>query len=140
MTVEQTLMLSKMFLAFMLLFLLAAVIMFFKLDIRKAWQIAYGTNVPVAKGKKYAEKADKKLSTRELLANKQATSSDKVVQDAFEATAVLEQSVVDTVEKTTVLDAENIAITTVNDKTMVLERGKMELLVDITYIHTSVEI
>lgn len=137
MSVNEMLLLAKIFLAAMICLALLAVFMFFKLDIRKAWGIVTG-----ARSTGYAKNRSNTMvprpGTRELISQQKVQVKDE------NATAILQPELIpvnhaDEYGPTTVLDREEYAETTLL-KHETATTGKMEMLVDITYIHTEVVI
>lgn len=136
MSVNEMLMISKMLLGAMLLFIVLAVVIFFKMDIRKAWNIVTGAK-PTGYMSKYAKTAQRP-GTKELMAKQNAQNTED------NATVMLQpemfpQNLSEEFGPTMVLDRADMAETT-----LLVREGntgnKFEIIFDITYIHTQITI
>lgn len=128
MSVEQMILLSRIFAGLMLSFLVMALIMFFVLEIQKAWHIVVGTRIALPNRKngraeelrsgKLSE-TGKRLEKREQPKKREET---KKLDDGYGAT--------------TALTEEGYA------ETAVLQEGQESLRIatDITFVQTSVSI
>ncbi len=141
MTVQTMILISRIFLGLMILFLILAIILFFLLDIKKAWKIVIGTRIFVVSGKnKQKGEILKNLSTKYLM---ESQEKDKEKQSELEQlTALLsmqegEHAQCDEVDVTTVL-ANNIE----NETTLLTQlsdvNDTLEILMDETNIHTNI--
>ena len=127
MTVNGMMLLSKVFLGMMIFFLIAAIVVFFALDVRKAWCMLMGKRLPVQTKKK------------EVIQQTQNVMIPKSVQTGAEITTVLptEESIDNYAEgynPTTVL-TEDEGETTVLVQQQV---SNAYIVMDITFIHTEV--
>lgn len=122
MTVDTMLLLSRIFLGAMLAFILAAVLIFFLLDVRRAWRISKGRMVEPVRRKKTAD----------------AHVTQKLLQPKEEITRLLSrQGNIDSQYKgqdvTTVLDDTQNTVLLVSQE----EQGsENDMMLDITFIHT----
>lgn len=136
MTVNEMIMLSRVFLGIMIFFLIAAIVVFFMLDVRKAWRMLTGKKMSVQQRKKEPVRE----KNREWKTSKLAMESVKhTVEASTEATTLLvtTESINNQYERyhsTTVL-AESDEATTVltNQKDSV-----NNIVMDITFIHTEI--
>lgn len=136
MSVEQMMLVSRILLALMIVLFVLAIVLFFVLDIKKAWSI-------IIKGKKlyHHETRKTKRVEKSIVKQRQQTLKKDTTTDILEdvaaeglkdtPTAVLEQ---EKYGETSVLEKEEYGVTSV-----LMENG-MEILVDIKLIHTQVVI
>lgn len=129
MTVNQMLLLSRVFLGAMILFTIAAVIIYFSFDIRRAWRILTNKSIPVNHTKD--KKADYKIqkNTSDLI--------QKQMQNE-EVTQILQKGEnADSSDKgqdvTTVLGDTQDTVLLVSQQE---QDNKNNVLLDITFIHT----
>lgn len=127
MTVNGMMLLSKVFLGMMIFFVVTAIVVYFVLDVRKAWCMLTGKRIPVQSKKKDVPKKVKQVVMQ------------KPVQTGAEITAVLEtgESMDDYTEgyhPTTVL------MNTVEETTVLTQQqcDNIDIVMDITFIHTEV--
>lgn len=136
MSVNEMLMISKMLLGAMLLFIVFAVVIFFKMDIRKAWNIVTGAK-PTGHMSKYAKTAQRP-GTKELMAKQNVQNTED------NATVILQPELIpqnpsDEFGPTMVLDRTDMAETTLLAREGNTD-NKFEIIFDITYIHTQITI
>lgn len=136
MTVNQMLLLSRVFLGAMILFTIAAVIIYFSFDIRRAWRILTNKSIPVNHTK--YKKADYKIqkNTRDLI-QKQIQTNRLQMQNE-EVTQILQKGEnADSSDKgqdvTTVLGDTQDTVLLVSQQE---QDNKNNVLLDITFIHT----
>lgn len=134
MTVNQMLLLSRVFLGAMILFTIAAVIIYFSFDIRRAWRILTNKSIPVNHTK--YKKADYKIqkNTSDLI-QKQIQTNRLQMQNE-EVTQILQKGEnADSSDKgqdvTTVLGDTQDTVLLVSQ-----QDNKNNVLLDITFIHT----
>lgn len=136
MTVNQMLLLSRVFLGAMILFTIAAVIIYFSFDIRRAWRILNNKSIPVNHTK--YKKADYKIqkNTSDLI-QKQIQTNRLQMQNE-EVTQILQKGEnADSSDKgqdvTTVLGDTQDTVLLVSQQE---QDNKNNVLLDITFIHT----
>ena len=136
MTVNQVLLLSRVFLGAMILFTIAAVIIYFSFDIRRAWRILTNKSIPVNHTK--YKKADYKIqkNTSDLI-QKQIQTNRLQMQNE-EVTQILQKGEnADSSDKgqdvTTVLGDTQDTVLLVSQQE---QDNKNNVLLDITFIHT----
>ena len=136
MTVNQMLLLSRVFLGAMILFTIAAVIIYFSFDIRRAWRILTNKSIPVNHTK--YKKADYKIqkNTSDLI-QKQIQTNRLQMQNE-EVTQILQKGEnADSSDKgqdvTTVLGYTQDTVLLVSQQE---QDNKNNVLLDITFIHT----
>lgn len=136
MTVNQMLLLSRVFLGAMILFTIAAVIIYFSFDIRRAWRILTNKSIPVnhTKDKKTDYKIQKNTSD---LIQKQMQTNRLQMQNE-EVTQILQKGEnADSSDKgqdvTTVLGDTQDTVLLVSQQE---QNNKNNVLLDITFIHT----
>lgn len=136
MTVNQMLLLSRVFLGAMILFTIAAVIIYFSFDIRRAWRILTNKSIPVNHTK--YKKADYKIqkNTSDLI-QKQIQTNRLQMQNE-EITQILQKGEnADSSDKgqdvTTVLGDTQDTVLLVSQQE---QDNKNNVLLDITFIHT----
>ena len=136
MTVNQMLLLSRVFLGAMILFTIAAVIIYFSFDIRRAWRILTNKSIPVNHTK--YKKADYKIqkNTSDLI-QKQIQTNRLQMQNE-EVTQILQKGEnADSSDKgqdvTTVLGDTQDTVLLVSQQE---QDDKNNVLLDITFIHT----
>ena len=136
MTVNQMLLLSRVFLGAMILFTIAAVIIYFSFDIRRAWRILTNKSIPVNHTK--YKKADYKIqkNTSDLI-QKQIQTNRLQMQNE-EVTQILQKGEnADSSDKgqdvTTVLGDTQDTVLLVSQQE---PDNKNNVLLDITFIHT----
>lgn len=150
MTVNQMIILSRVFLGMMIFFLIAAIVVFFLLDVRRAWRILSGKRVPVQQTKKERVK----VKVRNDKANTPITREVKSKEIAMEAMEAIEsKEVAASMEATTLLDTnESIdnnyegyhpttVLTDAEGETTVLadqNDSRNDIVTDITFIHTEI--
>ena len=137
MSVNEMLLIAKIFLEAMIFCSLLAVIMFFKMDIRKAWGIVTGAR-STGYSKNRNKIAVRRSGTRELISKQKELIEDE------NATAILQPEFIpvnhtDEYGPTTVLDRVDDKETTLLQRENVTT-GTFEIIVDITYIHTEIMI
>ncbi len=136
MSVNEMLTIAKLFLGAMILFLILAAVIFYKLDIKKAWNIVTGAK-PTGHVSKYTKAAMQRPGTKELMARQQTRNTED------NATAILEsefipQNQADEFGPTMVLErAEEAETTLLASEEM---NSSFEVIVDITYTHTQITI
>lgn len=136
MSVNEMLTIAKLFLGAMILFLILAAVIFYKLDIKKAWNIVTGAK-PTGHVSKYTKAAMQRPGTKELMARQQTRNTED------NATAILEsefipQNQADEFGPTMVLErAEETETTLLASEEM---NSSFEVIVDITYTHTQITI
>lgn len=145
MTVNGMMLLSKVFLGMMIFFLIVAAVVFFSLDVRKAWRILSGKRAPAQPRKKDAfetkirsnrmnEFISRESKTKQI--TKQETTSlqtNESIDNQFEgydSTTIL----TDNEGETTVL-GEAVAETTVLTQQ---QDNSIDIVMDITFIHTEI--
>lgn len=130
MTVNGIMTLSKVFLGMMIVFLIAAVVVFFVLDVRKAWRILTGKRVPVSPRKKELVKSEPKSSRTNEFINREPKESESI-KDHFEG-----------YHPTTVLTDQEGATTVLADSegatTVLANNSENNIVTDITFIHTEI--
>lgn len=136
MSVNEMLTIAKLFLGAMILFLILAAVIFYKLDIKKAWNIVTGAK-PTGHVSKYTKAAMQRPGTKELMARQQTQNTED------NATAILEsefipQNQADEFGPTMVLERAEEAETTL--LTSEEKNSSFEVIVDITYTHTQITI
>ena len=136
MTVNQMLLPSRVFLGAMILFTIAAVIIYFSFDIRRAWRILTNKSIPVNHTK--YKKADYKIqkNTSDLI-QKQIQTNRLQMQNE-EVTQILQKGEnADSSDKgqdvTTVLGDTQDTVLLVSQQE---QDNKNNVLLDITFIHT----
>lgn len=137
MTVNEMLLLSKVFLGMMIFFLITSIVVFYALDVRKAWCMLTGKRMPVKlKERDVVKKTKQAIMQKPSEAEEEATtllqkekSSDNHIE-GYNPTTVL----VDNEGATTVL-TEMEAETTVLSQD---KRNNTDIVMDITFIHTEV--
>lgn len=136
MTVNQMMLLSRVFLGAMILFTIAAVIIYFSFDIRRAWRILTNKSIPVNHTK--YKKADYKIqkNTSDLI-QKQIQTNRLQMQNE-EVTQILQKGEnADSSDKgqdvTTVLGDTQDTVLLVSQQE---QDNKNNVLLDITFIHT----
>lgn len=136
MTVNQMLLLSRVFLGAMILFTIVAVIIYFSFDIRRAWRILTNKSIPVNHTK--YKKADYKIqkNTSDLI-QKQIQTNRLQMQNE-EVTQILQKGEnADSSDKgqdvTTVLGDTQDTVLLVSQQE---QDNKNNVLLDITFIHT----
>ena len=136
MTVNQMLLLSRVFLGAMILFTIATVIIYFSFDIRRAWRILTNKSIPVNHTK--YKKADYKIqkNTSDLI-QKQIQTNRLQMQNE-EVTQILQKGEnADSSDKgqdvTTVLGDTQDTVLLVSQQE---QDNKNNVLLDITFIHT----
>ncbi|MBQ6788438.1 MAG: hypothetical protein IJO85_12060 [Lachnospiraceae bacterium] len=160
MTVNGMMLLSKVFLGMMIFFLIAAIVVFFSLDVRKAWCMLTGKRVPAHSRKKESVKAEHKNNKANKYINRESTIKEVTAQTrqammdnlsemGMEATALLHTSesidnhiegydpttiLTDNEGETTVL-AETVAETTILSQK---QDNSTDIVMDITFIHTEI--
>lgn len=130
MTVNEMMMLSKVFLGMMIVFLIAAVVVFFVLDVRKAWRILTGKRVPVSPRKKEPVKPELKSNKVNELVSREPKESESINNyfEGYHPTTVL----ADNEGATTVLTDSEEATTVLANK------SENNIVTDITFIHTEI--
>lgn len=133
---NQMLLLSRVFLGAMILFTIAAVIIYFSFDIRRAWRILTNKSIPVNHTK--YKKADYKIqkNTSDLI-QKQIQTNRLQMQNE-EVTQILQKGEnADSSDKgqdvTTVLGDTQDTVLLVSQQE---QDNKNNVLLDITFIHT----
>ena len=136
MTVNQMLLLSRVFLGAMILFTIAAVIIYFSFDIRRAWRILTNKSIPVNHTKD--KKADYKIqkNTSDLIQKQMQTNRLQMQNE--EVTQILQKGEnADGSDKgqdvTTVLGDTQDTVLLVSQQE---QDNKNNVLLDITFIHT----
>lgn len=136
MTVNQMLLLSRVFLGAMILFTIAAVIIYFSFDIRRAWRILTNKSIPVNHAKD--KKADYKIqkNTSDLIQKQMQTNRLQMQNE--EVTQILQKGEnADSSDKgqdvTTVLGDTQDTVLLVSQQE---QDNKNNVLLDITFIHT----
>ncbi|MFR5192764.1 MAG: hypothetical protein ACLTFZ_09245 [Lachnospiraceae bacterium] len=136
MTVNQMLLLSRVFLGAMILFTIAAVIIYFSFDIRRAWRILTNKSIPVNHTK--YKKADYKIqkNTSDLIQKQMQTNRLQMQNE--EVTQILQKGEnADSSDKgqdvTTVLGDTQDTVLLVSQQE---QDNKNNVLLDITFIHT----
>lgn len=136
MTVNQMLLLSRVFLGAMILFTIAAVIIYFSFDIRRAWRILTNKSIPVNHTKD--KKADYKIqkNTSDLI-QKQMQTNRLQMQNEEVTQILLKGENADSSDKgqdvTTVLGDTQDTVLLVSQQE---QDNKNNVLLDITFIHT----
>lgn len=160
MTVNGMMLLSKVFLGMMIFFLIAAVVVFFSLDVRKAWCMLTGKRVPIQSKKKessqteYRNSRANKFTNRESRIKEVTMQTQQAIMDNLQETGVESTTLLQTNEsinnhiegydpttiltdnegETTVL-AEAVAETTVLSQQ---QDNSTDIVMDITLIHTEI--
>lgn len=136
MTVNQMLLLSRVFLGAMILFTIAAVIIYFSFDIRRAWRILTNKSIPVNHTKD--KKADYKIqkNTSDLIQKQMQTNRLQMQNE--EVTQILQKGEnADSSDKgqdvTTVLGDTQDTVLLVSQQE---QDNKNNVLLEITFIHT----
>lgn len=136
MTVNGMMLFSKVFLGMMIFFLLAAVMVFFSLDVRKAWRILNGKRAPAQSGKKVSDKTQQVVMDSLTETGVEATTQLQINKsinhnyEGYRPTTVL----VDSLGETAVLP-EGAAETTVLAQQ---QDNSNDIVMDITFIHTKI--
>lgn len=154
MTVNGMMLFSKVFLGVMIFFLIAAIVVFFSLDVRKAWCMLTGKRMPVQSRKKNSSKvesrsnkADSKI--KEVTMQTQQAIMEKQSETGAEATTLLEtkESIDNDIkgyDPTTILtdsEGETIVLAEAVAETTVLSQqqdNSTDIVMDITFIHTEI--
>lgn len=143
MTVNQMILLSQVLLGTMVFFFLAAVIVFYVLDVRKAWKILTGKKIPISKRKENKirdiYRTTQKINTNDLLKEEMRTS--KLANPSVNITELLktQESIFNQYkgyDVTTVLQdngGETTVLISQNEKDT-----KENIVMDITFIHTEI--
>lgn len=143
MTVNQMILLSQVLLGTMVFFFLAAVIVFYVLDVRKAWKILTGKKIPISKRKENKirdiYRTTQKINTNDLLKEEMRTS--KLANSSVNITELLktQESIFNQYkgyDVTTVLQdngGETTVLISQNEKDT-----KENIVMDITFIHTEI--
>lgn len=133
---NQMLLLSRVFLGAMILFTIAAVIIYFSFDIRRAWRILTNKSIPVNHTKD--KKADYKIqkNTSDLIQKQMQTNRLQMQNE--EVTQILQKGEnADSSDKgqdvTTVLGDTQDTVLLVSQQE---QDNKNNVLLDITFIHT----
>ena len=149
MTVNGMMLLSKVFLGMMIFFLIVAAVVFFSLDVRKAWRILSGKRAPAQPRKKDAfetkirsnrmnefisresktKQITKQITTQETTSLQTNESIDNQFE-GYDSTTIL----TDNEGETTVL-GEAVAETTVLTQQ---QDNSIDIVMDITFIHTEI--
>ena len=125
MTVNQMLLLSRVFLGAMILFTIAAVIIYFSFDIRRAWRILTNKSIPV-NHTKYKNLIQKQIQTNRLqMQNEEVT---QILQKGENADSSDKGQ-----DVTTVLGDTQDTVLLVSQQE---QDNKNNVLLDITFIHT----
>ncbi len=136
MTVNHMLLLSRVFLGMMIIFIIAAIVIYFALDIRRAWRILTNKSVPVnhTKDKRKERKIQKNTSDlikRELQTNKLQMQGEEITQLLHTGENIDNQYKGQDV--TTLLDdSENTALLVSQNE----QNNTDDIMLDITFIHT----
>ena len=137
MTVEQIILLSRLFLGAMIILTIVAAVLFFVFDVRRAWRILRGKKLPpVHKNKAMAEHVTQKISTNDLLHEELRTR--RLQMQTEDITKLLQkQGNIDDQYKgqdvTTVLgDTQDTVLLVSQDE----QDNKNDIMLDITFIHT----
>ena len=137
MTVDQMILLSRLFLGAMIILTIVAVVLFFVFDVRRAWRILRGKKLPpVHKNKAMAEHVTQKISTNDLLHEELRTR--RLQMQTEDITKLLQkQGNIDDQYKgqdvTTLLDdSENTALLVSQNE----QNNTDDIMLDITFIHT----
>ena len=143
MTVNQMLLLSRVFLGAMILFTIAAVIIYFSFDIRRAWRILTNKSIPVnhTKYKKADYKIQKNTSDliqKQMQTNRLQMQTNRLQMQNEEVTQILQKGEnADSSDKgqdvTTVLGDTQDTVLLVSQQE---QDNKNNVLLDITFIHT----
>lgn len=167
MSINEMILISRICFGGMILFLLLSVLLFFQLNIRKAWEIVSGKYLSGHSGQT-VKVPSTKLSTRDMINSGQLqerektdllSSADlrkllqeehatKILQEDY-ATKILQED-----HETLILQQEqSTTVTQASDETTVLRygetvllaeelagRNKFDIIVDITYVHTQIVI
>ena len=136
MTVNQMLLLSRVFLGAMILFTIAAVIIYFSFDIRRAWRILTNKSIPVNHTK--YKKADYKIQKNPSDLIQKQIQTNRLQMQNEEVTQILQKGEnADSSDKgqdvTTVLGDTQDTVLLVSQKE---QDNKNNVLLDITFIHT----
>lgn len=158
MTVNGMMLFSKVFLGMMIFFLIATVVVFFSLDVRKAWRILTGKRTPAQSMKKASDKtehsrvskaANRESGIKEVAMQTQRAVMDSLTETGAEATTQLQTNesinnnyegyhpttvLMDSLGETTVL-ADGAAETTVLAQQ---QDNSDDIVMDITFIHTKI--
>ena len=158
MTVNGMMLFSKVFLGMMIFFLIAAAVVFFSLDVRKAWRILTGKRVPAQPRKKESGKAEhgrinkaanRESKIKEVTMQTQRAVMDSLTETGAEATTQLQtnESIDNHIEgydPTTILmdnEGETTVLSDVAAETTVLAQQQddsTDIVMDITFIHTEI--
>ena len=136
MTVNHMLLLSRVFLGMMIIFIIAAIVIYFALDIRRAWRILTNKSVPVnhTNDKRKERKIQKNTSDlikRELQTNKLQMQGEEITQLLHTGENIDNQYKGQDV--TTLLDdSENTALLVSQNE----QNNTDDIMLDITFIHT----
>ena len=136
MTVNQMLLLSRVFLGAMILFTIAAVIIYFSFDIRRAWRILTNKSIPVNHTK--YKKADYKIQKNTSALIQKQIQTNRLQMQNEEVTQILQKGEnADSSDKgqdvTTVLGDTQDTVLLVSQQE---QDNKNNVLLDITFIHT----
>lgn len=137
MTVNEMLLLSKVFLGMMIFFLITSIIVFYALDVRKAWCMLTGKRMPV------------KSKEKDVIKKTKQVIMQKPSEAETEATTLLQKNesndnYVEGYNPTTVLvdnEGATIVLAGMEAETTVLARHQendTNIVMDITYIHTEI--
>ena len=136
MTVNQMLLLSRVFLGAMILFTIAAVIIYFSFDIRRAWRILTNKSIPVNHTKDKIADYKIQKNTSDLIQKQMQTNRLQMQNE--EVTQILQKGEnADSSDKgqdvTTVLGDTQDTVLLVSQQE---QDNKNNVLLDITFIHT----
>lgn len=136
MTVNEMLLLSKVFLGMMIFFLITSIVVFYAFDVRKAWCMLTGKRMPVKSKEKNVRKKTKQVIMQKPSETEEATtllqkeeSNDNYIE-GYNPTTVLG----DNEGATTVLTGMEAETTVLTQN----QRNNTDIVMDITFVHTEV--
>lgn len=140
MTVNQMMTLSHVLLGFMIFFFAAAILVFFLLDVRKAWRILTGKKLPASgRRKEMQDRVTQKINTNNLLREEMLTK--KIAMQSVGITEMLKK------QESINNQYKGYDVTTVlkdreGETTLLISQdendSKDDIVMDITFIHTEV--
>ena len=137
MTVDQMILLSRLFLGAMIILTISAVLMFFVFDVRRAWRILRGKKLPPThKNKAMAEHMTQKISTNDLLHEELRTRRLQLRTEDVTKMLQKRENINNQYkgqDVTTVLgDTQDTVLLVSQDE----QDNKNNIMLDITFIHT----
>ncbi len=143
MSIEQMLFTSRLFLGLMIVGIVVSICLFFLLEVSKALHIVTGRTYKVRKSKSGVTQNTKTAQTvrrSAQVSNKQHIKSEQGALDAGKATTVLTRVLDMSMQSSRESEPTAILYNGELEQTVLLEapKDKIEMLIDITFIHTKV--